>query len=155
MIFSVELNGGFAVSGVRKTSTSLGIEPMLRFMFCAIPSTSDAEITFVASAPCLALIFPLLFSEKSKSGAEGSLTSKVNKAVFSIVPAAPFTVIVCVPAGVAGDVDIVIAELHGGLQLAAEHCAPAGRFVHEKATDCVVHDSSVELIVDDAELPFI
>ena len=90
-------------------------------------------------------------SEKSK----GAVTVNVNVVVCDKAPAAPVTVIVDSPAGV----DAVVARVTVGEQAALHDAgkkvavAPTGKPDAEKDTDCAVPETSVSVMVVDADSP--
>ena len=99
-------------------------------------------------------MFPPLESEKSNAGG-GAFTVNVNVVVWDKEPATPVTVIVDDPAGVEAEVVRVTVEEQVGLHDAGEKAAvaPAGKPEAEKDTDCAVPETSVAVMVLEADCP--
>ena len=93
-------------------------------------------------------------TEKSKDGG-GAFTVNVKVVVCEREPAVPVTVTVDVPVGVEAEVVSVNADEHVGLHDPGENAAvaPTGRPEAENETACVVPETSVAVIVLDADCP--
>ena len=93
--------------------------------------------------------------ETEKSKESGAVTVNVNVVVCDKEPAAPVTVIVDAPAGVVAVVARVTVGEQAALHDAGKNVAvaPTGKPEAEKDTDCAVPETSVSVIVVDADSP--